>query len=208
MTAVLITPLLLMFNDNIKQNQNDRKGKYIMTNTTLETAFNRALGNGVNLGDTFNQLIKNVVTGKSKGDTTSIVNVIAMANKKGDKIEQRIKRVFGLVFEGATFKTEKNKKTGKTTSKMIIKGIKPNQKVLDILEQLAQDKVSMRGDKYMQALVGKTAKKSSPLNVKSFIDTCSKRSTDELKEMQKIIKAAIKHQEKNVVVELPNKKAA
>ena len=197
-----------MFNDNIKQNQNDRKGKYIMTNTTLETAFNRALGNGVNLGETFNQLIKNVVTGKSKGDTTSIVNVIAMANKKGDKIEQRIKRVFGLVFEGATFKTEKNKKTGKTTSKMIIKGIKPNQKVLDILEQLAQDKVSMRGDKYMQALVGKTAKKSSPLNVKSFIDTCSKRSTDELKEMQKIIKAAIKHQEKNVVVELPNKKAA
>ena len=208
MTAVLITPLLLMFNDNIKQNQNDRKGKYIMTNTTLETAFNRALGNGVNLGDTFNQLIKNVVTGKSKGDTTSIVNVIAMANKKGDKIEQRIKRVFGLVFEGATFKTEKNKKTGKTTSKMIIKGIKPNQKVLDILEQLAQDKVSMRGDKYMQALVGKPTNKSTPLNVKSFIDTCSKRSTDELKEMQKIIKAAIKHQEKNVVVELPNKKAA
>ncbi|MAO24209.1 MAG: hypothetical protein CMJ25_25940 [Phycisphaerae bacterium] len=197
-----------MFNDNIKQNQNDRKGKYIMTNTTLETAFNRALGNGVNLGETFNQLIKNVVTGKSKGDTTSIVNVIAMANKKGDKIEQRIKRVFGLVFEGATFKTEKNKKTGKTTSKMIIKGIKPNQKVLDILDKLVDDKVSMRGDKFMQALIGKPAKKSSPLNVKSFIDTCSKRSTDELKEMQKIIKAAIKHQEKNVVVELPNKKAA
>ena len=179
-----------------------------MTYTTLEKNFNRALGNGVNLGDTFNQLIKNVVTGKSKGDTTSIVNVIAMANKKGDKIEQRIKFVFGLVYKGAEFKTEKNKKTGKTTSKMIIKGIKPNQKVLAILEQLAQDKVSMRGDKYLQALVGKTEKKPTPLNVKSFIDTCSKRSTDELKEMQKIIKAAIKHQENNIVVELPNKKAA
>lgn len=179
-----------------------------MTYTTLEKNFNRALGNGVNLGDTFNQLIKNVVTGKSKGDTTSIVNAIAMANKKGDKIEQRIKFVFGLVYKGATFKTEKNKKTGKTTSKMIIKGIKPNQKVLDILDKLVDDKVSMRGDKFMQALVGKTTKKSAPLNVKSFIDTCSKRSTDELKEMQKIIKAAIKHQENNVVVELPNKKAA
>lgn len=179
-----------------------------MTYTTLEKNFNRALGNGANLGFTFNELIKNVVTGKSKGDTTSIVNVIAMANKKGDKIEQRIKFVFGLVYKGATFKTEKNKKTGKTTSKMIIKGIKPNQKVLAILEQLAQDKVSMRGDKYLQALVGKTKKKPTPLNVKSFIDTCSKRSTDELKEMQKIIKAAIKHQENNVVVELPNKKAA
>lgn len=179
-----------------------------MAYTTLEKNFNRALGNGVNLGDTFNQLIKNVVTGKSKGDTTSIVNAIAMANKKGDKIEQRIKFVFGLVYKGATFKTEKNKKTGKTTSKMIIKGIKPNQKVLDILDKLVDDKVSMRGDKFMQALVGKTVKKSAPLNVKSFIDTCSKRSTDELKEMQKIIKAAIKHQEKNVVVELPNKKAA
>ncbi len=179
-----------------------------MTYTTLEKNFNRALGNGANLSDTFNQLIKNVVTGKSKGDTTSIVNVIAMANKKGDKIEQRIKFVFGLVYKGAEFKTEKNKKTGKTTSKMIIKGIKPNQKVLAILEQLAQDKVSMRGDKFMQALVGKTEKKPTPLNVKSFIDTCSKRSTDELKEMQKIIKAAIKHQENNVVVELPNKKAA
>ena len=179
-----------------------------MTYTTLEKNFNRALGNGANLSDTFNELIKNVVTGKSKGDTTSIVNVIAMANKKGDKIEQRIKFVFGLVYKGAEFKTEKNKKTGKTTSKMIIKGIKPNQKVLAILEQLAQDKVSMRGDKYLQALVGKTEKKPTPLNVKSFIDTCSKRSTDELKEMQKIIKAAIKHQENNVVVELPNKKAA
>ncbi len=184
------------------------KENYIMANTTLENNFNRALGNGIALGDTFNQLIKNVVTGKSKGDTTSIVNVIGMTNKKGDKIEQRIKFVFGLVYKGATFKTEKNKKTGKTTSKMIIKGIKPNKKILNILEQLAQDKVSMRGDKYMQALVGKTEKTPTPLNVKSFLDTCSKRSLDELLEMQKIIKITIKNQKNNVVVELPNKKAA
>lgn len=179
-----------------------------MANTTLENNFNRALGNGITLGFTFNELIKNVVTGKSKGDTTSIVNVIGMTNKKGDKIEQRIKFVFGLVYKGATFKTEKNKKTGKTTSKMIIKGIKPNKKILNILEQLAQDKVSMRGDKYMQALVGKTEKTPTPLNVKSFLDTCSKRSIDELIEMEKIIKIAIKNQKNNVVVELPNKKAA
>ena len=169
-----------------------------MTYTTLETAFNRALGNGANLGFTFNELIKNVVTGKSKGDTTSIVNVIAMANKKGDKIEQRIKFVFGLVYKGAEFKTEKNKKTGKTTSKMIIKGIKQNQKVLAILEQLAQDKVSMRGDKYLQALVGKTTKKSAPLNKKSFVDTCSKRTDDELEAMVKIIKATLKNRNSNV----------
>ena len=60
----------------------------------------------------------------------------------------------------------------------------------------------------MKALVGKTEKKPTPLNVKSFLDTCSKRSLDELVEMEKIIKIAIKNQKNNVVVELPNKKVA
>tara|TARA_R110001583_G_scaffold9195_3_gene43398 strand:- start:3550 stop:4089 length:540 start_codon:yes stop_codon:yes gene_type:complete len=179
-----------------------------MTNTVtkIEANFGRSLGNGANMGKYTLEAFKTVL---DKRDTTILVAFLQQAKKREDTLAERaIKFMINIVYNGATIKTEKNKKTGKSHTKIIIKGIKANDKAIQIMGDLVEAKISMRGTKWKDAFTTKTTKKSAPLNVKSFIDTCSKRSTDELKEMQKIIKAAIKHQENNVVVELPNKKAA
>ena len=179
-----------------------------MTNTVtkIEANFGRSLGNGANMGKYTLEAFKTVL---DQRDTTILIGLINQAKKRGDTLAERaIKSMINIVYEGAKFKTEKNKKNGKSHTKIIIKGLKANEKAIAIMDDLVEAKISMRGSKWKDAFTTKTVKKPTPLNVKSFIETCSKRSTDELKEMQKIIKAAIKHQENNVVVELPNKKAA
>jgi len=179
-----------------------------MTNTVtkIETNFGRSLGNGANMGKYTLEAFKTVL---DQRDTTILVGLLQQAKKRDDTLAERaIKFMINIVYEGATIKTEKNKKTGKSHTKIIIKGIKANDKAIQIMDDLVEAKISMRGTKWKDAFTTKTESKPTPLNVKSFLDTCSKRSLDELLEMQKIIKITIKNQKNSVVVELPNKKAA
>ena len=160
-----------------------------MTNTVtkIEVNFGRSLGNGANMGKYTLEAFKTVL---DQRDTTILVGLINQAKKRGDTLAERaIKSMINIVYEGAKFKTEKNKKNGKSHTKIIIKGLKANEKAIAIMDDLVEAKISMRGSKWKDAFTTKTVKKPTPLNVKSFIETCSKRSTDELKEMQKIYRS-------------------
>jgi len=106
--------------------------------------------------------------------------------------------MINIVYNGAKIDTSKNKKTGKSHTKIIIKGLKANEKAIAIMEDLVEAKVSMRGTKWTDAFTTKTTKKSAPLNKKSFVETCSKRTDDELEAMVKIIKATLKNRNSNV----------
>ena len=169
-----------------------------MTNTVtkIETNFGRSLGNGANMGKYTLEAFKTVL---DKRDTTILVAFLQQAKKREDTLAERaIKFMINIVYEGATIKTEKNKKTGKSHTKIIIKGIKANDKAIQIMGDLVEAKISMRGTKWKDAFTTKTTKKSAPLNKKSFVDACSKRTDDELEAMVKIIKATLKNRNNNV----------
>ena len=169
-----------------------------MTNTVtkIEANFGRSLGNGANMGKYTLEAFKTVL---DQRDTTILVGLLQQAKKRDDTLAERaIKSMINIVYNGATIKTEKNKKTGKSHTKIIIKGIKANDKAIQIMDDLVEAKVSMRGSKWKDAFTTKTTKKSAPLNKKSFVDTCSKRTDDELEAMVKIIKATLKNRNNNV----------
>ena len=169
-----------------------------MTNTVtkIEVNFGRSLGNGANMGKYTLEAFKTVL---DQRDTTILVGLLQQAKKRDDTLAERaIKSMINIVYNGATIKTEKNKKTGKSHTKIIIKGIKANDKAIQIMDDLVEAKVSMRGSKWKDAFTTKTTKKSVPLNKKSFVDTCSKRTDDELEAMVKIIKATLKNRNNNV----------
>ena len=169
-----------------------------MTNTVtkIEANFGRSLGNGANMGKYTLEAFKTVL---DQRDTTILVGLLQQAKKRDDILAERaIKFMINIVYEGATIKTEKNKKTGKSHTKIIIKGIKANDKAIQIMNDLVEAKISMRGTKWKDAFTTKTTKKSAPLNKKSFVDTCSKRTDDELEAMVKIIKATLKNRNNNV----------
>tara|TARA_R100000951_G_scaffold3517_1_gene4658 strand:- start:234 stop:764 length:531 start_codon:yes stop_codon:yes gene_type:complete len=169
-----------------------------MTNTVekIEVNFGRSLGNGANMGKYTLEAFKTVL---DKRDTTILVGLLNQAKKRDDTLAERaIKSMINIVYDGATIKTEKNKKTGKSHTKIIIKGLKANEKAIAIMEDLVEAKISMRGSKWKDAFTTKTTKKSAPLNKKSFVDTCSKRTDDELEAMIKIIKATLKNRNNNV----------
>jgi len=169
-----------------------------MTNstTTIETNFGRSLGNGANMGKYTLEAFKTVL---DQRDTTILVGLLQQAKKRDDILAERaIKFMINIVYNGAKIDTSKNKKTGKSHTKIIIKGLKANEKAIAIMEDLVEAKVSMRGTKWKDAFTTKTTKKSAPLNKKSFVDTCSKRTDDELEAMVKIIKATLKNRNSNV----------
>ena len=169
-----------------------------MTNTVekIEVNFGRSLGNGANMGKYTLEAFKTVL---DQRDTTILVGLLNQAKKRDDTLAERaIKSMINIVYDGATIKTEKNKKTGKSHTKIIIKGLKANEKSIAIMEDLVEAKVSMRGSKWKDAFTTKTTKKSAPLNKKSFVDTCSKRTDEELEAMVKIIKATLKNRNNNV----------
>ncbi len=169
-----------------------------MTNTVekIEVNFGRSLGNGANMGKYTLEAFKTVL---DKRDTTILVGLLNQAKKRDDTLAERaIKSMINIVYDGATIKTEKNKKTGKSHTKIIIKGLKANEKAIAIMQDLVEAKISMRGSKWKDAFTTKTTKKSAPLNKKSFVDTCSKRTDDELEAMIKIIKATLKNRNNNV----------
>ena len=169
-----------------------------MTNTVtkIEVNFGRSLGNGANMGKYTLEAFKTVL---DKRDTTILVGLLQQAKKRDDILAERaIKFMINIVYNGAKIDTSKNKKTGKSHTKIIIKGIKANEKAIAIMEDLVEAKVSMRGTKWKDAFTTKTTKKSAPLNKKSFVDTCSKRTNDELEAMVKIIKATLKNRNNNV----------
>ena len=169
-----------------------------MTNTVekIEVNFGRSLGNGANMGKYTLEAFKTVL---DQRDTTILVGLLNQAKKRDDTLAERaIKSMINIVYDGATIKTEKNKKTGKSHTKIIIKGLKANEKAIAIMEDLVEAKVSMRGSKWKDAFTTKTTKKSAPLNKKSFVDTCSKRTDEELEAMVKIIKATLKNRNNNV----------
>ena len=169
-----------------------------MTNTVtkIEANFGRSLGNGANMGKYTLEAFKTVL---DKRDTTILVAFLQQAKKRDDTLAERaIKFMINIVYEGATIKTEKNKKTGKSHTKIIIKGIKANDKAIQIMGDLVEAKISMRGTKWKDAFTTKTESKSTPLNVKTFVDACSKRTDDELEAMVKIIKATLKNRNNNV----------
>ncbi len=169
-----------------------------MTNTVekIEVNFGRSLGNGANMGKYTLEAFKTVL---DKRDTTILVGLLNQAKKRDDTLAERaIKSMINIVYDGATIKTEKNKKTGKSHTKIIIKGLKANEKAIAIMQDLVEAKISMRGSKWKDAFTTKTTKKSAPLNKKSFVDTCSKRTDEELEAMVKIIKATLKNRNNNV----------
>jgi hypothetical protein len=169
-----------------------------MTNTVtkIEVNFGRSLGNGANMGKYTLEAFKTVL---DQRDTTILVGLLQQAKKRDDTLAERaIKSMINIVYNGAKIDTSKNKKTGKSHTKIIIKGLKANEKAIAIMEDLVEAKVSMRGTKWKDAFTTKTTKKSAPLNKKSFVDTCSKRTDDELEAMVKIIKATLKNRNNNV----------
>jgi hypothetical protein len=169
-----------------------------MTNTVtkIEVNFGRSLGNGANMGKYTLEAFKTVL---DQRDTTILVGLLRQAKKRDDTLAERaIKSMINIVYNGAKIDTSKNKKTGKSHTKIIIKGLKANEKAIAIMEDLVEAKVSMRGTKWKDAFTTKTTKKSAPLNKKSFVDTCSKRTDDELEAMVKIIKATLKNRNNNV----------
>ena len=169
-----------------------------MTNTVtkIEANFGRSLGNGANMGKYTLEAFKTVL---DQRDTTILVGLLQQAKKRDDTLAERaIKFMINIVYNGAKIDTSKNKKTGKSHTKIIIKGLKANEKAIAIMEDLVEAKVSMRGTKWTDAFTTKTTKKSAPLNKKSFVDTCSKRTNDELEAMVKIIKATLKNRNSNV----------
>jgi hypothetical protein len=169
-----------------------------MTNTVtkIEVNFGRSLGNGANMGKYTLEAFKTVL---DQRDTTILVGLLQQAKKRDDTLAERaIKSMINIVYNGAKIDTSKNKKTGKSHTKIIIKGLKANEKAIAIMEDLVEAKVSMRGTKWKDAFTTKTTKKSAPLNKKSFVDTCSKRTDEELEAMVKIIKATLKNRNNNV----------
>ena len=115
------------------------------------TSFSRSIGNGATMGKVFRDAVDHVIASR---DTTVILRLIQLADRKGDRgASLLVRSTFGKIYQGAKFATKAGKIVG-----IKIKDAELSNSAVNALHGLTDDKVAMRGQKWKAAFQTETAK--------------------------------------------------
>ena len=126
------------------------------------TSFSRSIGNGATMGKVFRDAVDHVIASR---DTTVILRLIQLADRKGDRSASLLVRsTFGKIYQGAKFSTKAGNVVG-----IKIKDAELSNSAVNAMHDLTDNKVSMRGQKWKAAFQTDKGSDKPEFDLQAFV---------------------------------------